>query len=531
MGRKAKTHAPDKAFSEALLIEWDKRDARGRDLAAVAELCRTDRFYLLVRVCRRLDMLHPWLYDRCREVEAAPDGYLDLWAREHYKSSIITFGGIIQEILRDPEITIGLFSHSQKNASAFGKQIARELAGNRILFNAFPDILYDNAEREAPQWSLMGGWTIKRQGNPKESTLQAHGLVDGMPTGAHFRLRVYDDTVTRDSVNTPEQIQKTTDMWELSNNLGTIDGREWYVGTRYHFGDTYQEMMDRGAVKPRLYPATEDGTPDGKPVLFTQAVWDDKKIKQGPATIACQMLQNPLAGKQRMFDVGDIEVYECRPETLNVYITVDPGRSVKKTSANTAMCVTGVDYALNKYLLDGFNHKMDLLERWRNLRELVMKWRRAGGVCMVKVGYEAIGASADLQYFTERMRIEGPQFEIHELTWKRDGESSKVDRVGRMGPDLRMHRWYVPYETNMKSLTKMQQRMVSVGSPYRIAKPIKRQDDEGKIYDLTKDFRVQLDNFPYWRLVDLADAASRIYDMEILPPSIVHTGDLEPEWT
>ena len=57
-----------------------------------ALLALNDLFYLLTGLCGRRDMLHPWLFDRAREVEAAPDGFLDLWARGHYKSTIVTFG-------------------------------------------------------------------------------------------------------------------------------------------------------------------------------------------------------------------------------------------------------------------------------------------------------------------------------------------------------------------------------------------------------------------------------------------------------
>lgn len=511
---------------------WDTVDEGGRNLAGIRALCLVDRFYLLVKVCKRVDMLHPWVYARCREVEQNPDGYLDLWAREHYKSTIITYGGIIQRILQDPEVTICIFSHVNTIASDFLRQIKTELESNETLKKAFPDILYQNPDKQALRWSVDGGLIVKRKTNPKEGTLEASGLVDGQPISKHYRLRVYDDVVTDKSVNTPEQIQKTTNAYSLSQSLGMQGGEEWCVGTRYSFADTYEWLLNRGALKARVYPATEDGTTDGKLVLFSKEEWKKRRTKHTDSDIACQYMQNPLSGKQRMFDTELLQVYEVRPEVLSVYVMCDPARSKKSDSDNTAIMVVGVDYAQNKYLLDGFNHKMDLQERWKFFSRMYLKWSNAAGVQQIKMGYEKFGADADLDYFEEQMKKrDQPRFEITILEWPREGNGSKVDRVQRLTPDLKSGKIFLPYPTDEKKLTKLQRRMEENGYEYRIAKPILRMDENGSAYNVTDQLRMQFHYFPHGGKKDAIDSFSRIYDMEPRAPSFSEPSYAEPEYT
>lgn len=199
--------------------------------ADLAYLGAVDRYFLLTNILGRVDAFHPWLYDRCREVEASPDGHLDLWARYHYKSTIITLAGSVQEIINDPEITIGIFAHTGAIAKKFVAQIRREFETQEMRL-IYPDICWMKPKSEAPIWSEQA-FTIRRRGNPKEASVEGWGVVDGQPTSKHFALRLYDDMVTRESVTTPEQVAKTTTAYELSTNLGTAEGREWFVGTRY----------------------------------------------------------------------------------------------------------------------------------------------------------------------------------------------------------------------------------------------------------------------------------------------------------
>ncbi len=526
-------------------------------------LSRTDLYFLLRYGLGRKDTENQWYFDRCREVQAEPDGCLDLWAREHGKSSIITCALTIQDILNDPEVTFGIFSHTRPIAKGFLRQIKREFESNVLLKTLFPEILWANPQAEAPQWSEDGGIVVKRKANPKEATIEAYGLIDGQPTSKHFKKRIYDDVVTRESVTTPEQINKTTEAWELSDNLGVIGGAVRTIGTRYNLFDTYNEMIKRGVVKPRIYPATHNGKMDGKPVYFSQAEWERRKKTQSRSTIASQLLQNPLADEDATFNAIWLKPYEVRPRTLNVFITCDPSKGLNATSDNTAIAVIGISSTGGKYLLDGYCHRMTLSQRWVCLRDLYMRWSAEPGVQNIEVGYERYGAQSDDEYFQERMQIESKTlgdkviFPIQELSWTREGtkgEQGKRTRVERLEPDFRNGRFYLPlavvhdgkpcvwhvdmdpesktYQSivwkEVEGLTKLQLQVVEAGSADLVAKCIKRFDEENKLYDLTAKFMDEYLFFPFGEYKDLVDAASRLYDMEARPPILIHKASGEP---
>ncbi len=263
--------------------------------AAMRELALKDLFFLLFHILNRRDINHPWLYERVREVEASPNGYLDLWAREHYKSTIISFGLSIQDILWDPEITIGIFSFNRPTSKSFLRPIKWEMESNQVLKTLFPDILYQDPGRESPKWSEDDGLIVKRKTNPKEATVEAWGLIEGMPTAKHYKIRVYDDIITERQVTNPEMIKGVITSWELSLNLGSqqvatrygVSNIQRYAGTRYHLNDPYREIVSRGTVKERKHPGTVDGTADGEPVLLNRETILQKRREMGPYVFGC----------------------------------------------------------------------------------------------------------------------------------------------------------------------------------------------------------------------------------------------------
>ena len=413
---------------------------------------RTDLYFLLRYVMNRKDVEHPWMLMRIREVQERPDGYLDLWARDHRKSTIITFAKTIQDILashgEDPlpawagmEPTFGIFSHTRGIASEFVRQIKQELEGNETLRNLFPDVLYQNPERDAPRWSVQNGLTVRRKSNPKEATVEGWGLVDGQPTSKHFNVLVYDDVVTKESVTTPEMIKKTTESWELSLNLGDRNPRMRGIGTRYHFADTYQAIMARKALIARLYAATDDATLTGNPVYLTPEELAKKIQNMGPYTASAQLLQNPIADSKQTFKRDWLEhryADDIDWSGMTRVLLCDPANAKEKKSDYTTMAVIGLGQDRNYYLLDFIRDRLNLVERASEYFRLHRKWKPH------RSAYEEYGKDSDIQHLETMMAGGNGRAPYHFEIEAVGGSLSKVDRINRLIPVCSDGRFWMP---------------------------------------------------------------------------------------
>ena len=465
----------------------------------MAEMGRSDLFFFIVYILGRKDLNTDWHFDRIREVQAEPNGTLNLWFRGSGKTSIITHGMTIWNIMQNPEITIGICSWSRRAAVDIVKAIKTELESNELLKSLYPDVLYDNPESESVRWTEEKGLVVRRKSNKREATVEGTGL-DTQATGRHWDILVYDDIVSVNNVTSNEVIQNTTNALLTSFNLVSSNGKKRFIGTRYHAVDTYDYLIKNKIVKTRIYPATIDGTPDGEPCeIITKEQLDEKRREMSPFIFSAQMLLNPVSDDERRFNPNLFQYYDKQSIdklTKNVYITVDAATSKKKNSDYTAMAVMAVDSLDNVYLLDLVKDKLSLDERKKKLFSLVLKYKP------LAVGYERYALMSDTDYIRKCQEQENIRFPIVEL----GGKLSKIERVDRFVPTFVNKKFYLP-------------------------ESLEYRDYEGISHDLIQELKYEMINFPRGH-DDCIDAISRIKDPElgVINPNQFGTANGEEEF-
>jgi len=464
-------------------------------------LILNDLFFVLYFIVRPFSpgdeerVNHPFIVKMCNEIQDGQKDYtLDVWAREHFKTSIMTVAETIQYTLGNPEASTGIFAYARPAAKKFLYSIRDIFQTRKLLKACFREIVWNDPEKEAPLWSLDDGIILKRTTTRKEPTIGAYGLIEGMPTGLHFDRRVYDDIITEDVADSPEVMEKIKIKYDSSQNLGTESGTHRVIGTFYHHADPLTYVRDKkdenGNPKYhfRLVPATKDGTPNGSPIYVSQKRLDDLKLTK---TFNCQQLCNPTpVGTQKLNPEYLKEIDpEQIPRTSYKFMTIDPaGSTAKGDSWAILVCVVEpkVDEvgASNVYIVDAIISPLGDSEA---IEAILRMYLKAGVI--LKVGVEKVGLSSTEIHVANALKARGRYISVDDgtLIILRPAGRNKTQRIESA----------IAWPLNNGKLH------VSKAVPYTYRERLKWEmekfpfwHDDGLdalsyLYDIIKDFRFQ----------------------------------------
>lgn len=430
-------------FKDIKMVELELGAEEARLVAAdaFAELIKADLFFILFFIIGIPSANRKFVIDACKEVqEGEQTTTLDIWARYHYKSSILTIAKVIQKICINPEERICIFSYTRDLAQAFLRSIKQLFENDDMLKEAFPNIFFEEPNKESPLWSVEKGIIVKREGNYKEATVEAWGLMEGMPTGRHFTGRIYDDVETMDIVNTPELIEKVKYAFDMSHNVGSEGDWHCVHGTYYHHDGLLQyikkskDIHGKTIYKYRVKPATKDGTASGEPVLLSQADLDKLKML---STFASQQLCDPTPTKNLRLKSSLIKEvgFEVIPTNLVKFMTIDSAgvrESDRRDGDSWAILCVGFEPkmddvgASNLFILDAVISPLSLEEA---NKEIVSMYCRNGRIR--QLGVEKVGISSVEIHIVNALRARKKYISIENetLVLLRPGGINKQQRI------------------------------------------------------------------------------------------------------
>lgn len=384
---------------------------------ALAGLFRENLWFLVYFGMRVPIANHPHWIQACLDVQRGPQSHtLDLWARDHGKTTIITQAETIRRILNNPEERVGIFSYSRPAALSILRGIKQVFEGATLLKACFPDVLWADPRTESPKWSETEGLVVKRKGFYKEGTLEAWGLIEGMPVGKHFSGMVFDDVETMDLVNSPEIMNKLKDTFDMSMNLGTADGWHKVIGTTYHHEGLLNTLRYRKTQEgeyvytTRVKAATVDGTPNGASAYLPEKRLAELRINR-QMFYSQQLLDPSPVGTQRLNKehiklVTPAEI----PQNLFKFMAVDPAGSNtgSKTQDSWAIGVVGIepyrdDVGASRWFI--LDLQIEPLTEAEAMNAVVQMFMRNG--LIRQLGVEKVGLSSAESHIAKALHARG----------------------------------------------------------------------------------------------------------------------------
>jgi len=269
--------------------------------------------------------------------------------RHALKSSWVK-AAIVQLILNNPNVRIGLFSSTPKLMNAMLASIA-DLLCHKSLQRLFRDILRPPGKehRDWEKYSVHDGeLTVKRDPAfgyvPQEPQIMALSNLKKV-TGLRVDYAFCDDIVDPDGVKSPRMMENIEDWWSYIQSCLSGGGYTTVTGTFYHYSDLYNKIIDEQQIPRKnifirpLFLNEKNQYPNH----FTKKEIKRLKVRQRPYIFSCQYNLDPVPKGDEVFPPPH-PTYENLPDDIyDYYIAVDPAPTTHDYSDKTGVVVAAVN--------------------------------------------------------------------------------------------------------------------------------------------------------------------------------------------
>jgi predicted phage terminase large subunit-like protein len=398
------------------------------------EKCKTRLKFL----CRDVLGFKDWsknenLHDKIEKFMDKPDKFkLVLIPRDHLKSTIITKGWSIQQMLRNPDVRILLANNTWDNARNFLQSIEGYLANGNVLAQLFGTFI-------SPRWNKDDCVIRQRKTISDAPTIATTGL-EKEQTSQHYDIIIADDLVARENVKTKEQREKVKDYISSLYALLEPQGMMVIVGTRWSKDDAYEDLINDGTWDVLRMDAF-DGDALKTKVLFPEKFSLDKlqdlRKKLRPYLFSCWYMNDPIAPEASDFSEEWVRYWEAGTKhPTNLYLMVDPAISLGKDADYSAGTVSGKLPNGVVRVVDFFRKRVVPSQLVEEIFSMVRKWRGQG--YYIRVGVENFTLKTIKTDLVNRMKDEKFWFQVDEIKKMRgpNGEKSEVKeaRIRSMQP-------------------------------------------------------------------------------------------------
>lgn len=375
----------------------------------------------------------------------AKDNQLVLLPRDHQKSAMIAYR-VAHHITKHPEATV-LYVSATANLAEKQLKAVKDILLSDIYRFYWPEMVND-MEGKRERWAadeISVDHPKRKAEGIRDATIKAAGITANV-TGLHCSVAVLDDVVVPDNAYSQIGRDQVRAFYSQLSSIESTGAKEWAVGTRYHPGDLYKDMMEMSEsyydeeteeeVENEVYETFErvvetngeflwpkQRRTDGKTFGFDQKELARKKAKYLDITqFYAQYYNNPNAVETQLIDRSRFNYYErdkienfsgawyFGDKLLHVYAAMDFAYTVSNHSDYTVIAVVGVDEDNNYYILDIDRFKTNKISVMYDRAESVFrKWRFKKMRCEIVAAQRLI-----VSQFRDYMRSQNIVFTIDE---------------------------------------------------------------------------------------------------------------------